>query len=138
MKSFVFDVWGPAIGIAEQLSQAALNRCIVISARTESLVSGQFALQPAGLFQGMGVSIECFTVLGELDASAISFVGGEVPTVMSTGSDGNFGVYQGSGDSVDREFAIANGFVPVEEGDEGAAAMDGFVPVVEQGQGEVW
>lgn len=119
MKSFVFDVWGQSIPIAEQLCVMAPPNSILVSLTTQGLASKQFSMQPFETSQGIP-RIPCFFV-SDLALVPPPFEP-EVPqtqcqsiTGPDTAMENNFGVVQGAGDVVERQFVVEQGFVPVDD-----------------------
>ena len=129
MKSFVFDVWGPGVLISEQLSVTGINNTIIISNDTLALINKQFTVQPLtpvvmsgmefGRFAVVGDLSEQFSIIGSDEKSQVQSVSSITPTTMSKmeekGGDELYGVYAGTGDVVDREYALAQGFIPVDD-----------------------
>ena len=105
MKSFVFDVWGELVPIAEQLSITAPNNTVVISIGTHALISSQFATQPLSDSR-FAITLEQPQKLQTASTDPQS----QTDKMMEL-----YGVYPGTGDAVDRDYVIAQGFVPVDE-----------------------
>ena len=129
MKSFVFDVWGPGVLISEQLSVTGINNTIIISNDTLALINKQFTVQPLtpvvmsgmefGRFAVVGDLSEQFSIVGSDEKSQVQSVSSitpaTTPKMEEKGGDELYGVYAGTGDVVDREYALAQGFIPVDD-----------------------